>query len=146
MIRLFSIIAVLLIPLSTSSAETIYKSVDANGKITYSSTPPKDSVNTTKVHIIPAPSQARIEAAQQRHESNIKTARLLDENRKTRNQIVEEENRIKREKQKQLQKDVPRENSDNNTYPYYLPRYPGVMVPPRRPGIDRPVNLPARPR
>lgn len=137
---------------SSAQAETIYKSVDENGRVSYSSTPPGSSKELTRIKIQPAPSQDRIEAAQQNHERNLKAAELLDQNRKKRNEIIAEEHRLRLEKQKQLQKKTEQKESDDNTvYPYYLPRYPGLTVPPHKPGFDvpnieRPVQLPMQQR
>jgi hypothetical protein len=131
----------LLMFMSAAQAGPIYKSVDENGRVTYSSTLPENSKEFTKVEILPAPSQDRIEDAQQGHERNVRAAELLDENRKKRNEILAEENRRKLEKQKQLQKKTEqKESEDHNVYPYYLPRYPGIYPPPYKPGYDRPVH------
>lgn len=132
-------LTLLLILISAAQAEAIYKSVDADGRVTYSSTPPEDSKKITKIDIQPAPSQDRIEAALQGHERNVRAAELLDQNRKKRNEILAEENRLKQERQKQLQrKTEQKESDDHNVYPYYLPRYPGLTVPPYKPGMGRP--------
>ena len=131
---------------ATLNAETIYKSVDENGKVTYSATPPEESETATKVDIAPPPSEERIKAAQQRHERNMETADVLDENRKKRDELTAEENRLKREQQKQLQlqKQAEKNNENDNYdgYPYYPPRY--RPRPPGKPIIVPPVNLPAR--
>jgi len=160
MVALIKIISLLLIFISAAHATPIYKSVDESGRVTYSSTPPENRENYTKVYIQPPPSEEQIEAARQDHERNLKAAELLDLNRKKRNELIAEENRIKLERQKQLQKKTQQEKpKDNIAYPYYLPRYPGVIVPPGRPItkppsidhptidrpiINRPVHLPAR--
>jgi len=123
-------------------AENIYKSVDANGRVTYSSTPPENSQDVTTVDILPPPSQEQIEEAQQRHERNLKAAELFDANRKTRGEITAEENRIKREKQKQSEKKTQQEEPERTTvYPYW-PRYPGMIAPPVTQPPHRPITRP----
>ena len=137
-IRIILLFTVSLAPLN---AETIYKSVDENGKVTYSTTPPEESETATPVDIAPPPSEERIKAAQQRHQRNMEAAGVLDESRKKRDELTAEENRLKREKQKQLQLQQQAEKNnenDNYGYPYYRRRPPG------RPIIVPPVNLPAR--
>mgnify|MGYP001815000668 FL=1 len=138
-IRLIFLFTVSLAPLN---AETIYKSVDETGKVTYSTTPPEDSESATQVDIAPPPSEERIKAAQQRHQRNMEAAGVLDENRKKRDELTAEENRLKREKQKQLQLQKQAEENNANDrydgYPFYRHRLP------ERPIIVPPVNLPAR--
>ncbi|MDB4575687.1 DUF4124 domain-containing protein [bacterium] len=138
-IRIIFLFTVSLAPLN---AETIYKSVDKNGNVTYSTTPPEESQTATQVDIAPPPSEERIKAAQQRHERNMEAAGVLDENRKKRDELTAEENRLKREKQKQLQLQKQAEennaNDDYDGYPFYRRRLP------QRPIIVPPVNLPAR--
>ncbi len=136
--------ALLLLPTSIIAAETIYKSIDESGNISYSTQPPKNGQQTTPVEIAPPPSEDRIKAAQQRQSQNQITADLLDENRKKRDKINAENNRVKREKQILLQQQKQAEtNNDNHDYGYpYIPgRYPGQY--PNRP-IHRPIQLPAR--
>ena len=136
------IIILFTISLSPLNAETIYKSVDEKGNISYSTTPPDKSETTTTVDIAPPPSDERIKAAQQRHERNMEAAGVLDENRKKRDELIAEENRLKRERQKQLQQQKQAEkNNANDTYdgyPFYRRPLPG------RPIVPPPVNLPAR--
>ena len=140
------IIFLFTVSLAALNAETIYKSVDENGKVTYSTTPPEESETATQVDIAPPPSEERIKAAQQQHERNMEAAGVLDENRKKRDELTAEENRLKREKQKQLQlqKQAEKNNENDNYdgYPYYPPRY--RPRPPGKPIIVPPMNLPAR--
>jgi len=145
MIKFIKIMPLLLITLSGTHAETIYKSVDENGRVSYSSTPPESHKEIEKVNITPPPSEAEIQAAKQRHEKNIEAAGTMDETRKKRNDIIAEENRIKNERQKQMQKQTQKkESNDSKSYPYYYPRYPGVIAPPvtDRPIIDHPIERP----
>jgi len=121
----------------------IYKSIDENGKVTYSTTAPENAARSTNIDIAPPPSQEAIEAAQDRHQRNKKAADILDENRKKRDEINTEENRLKREQQKQLQQQRQAEKNNENkdyVYPYIPGRRPGGILPP----AHRPVHLPAR--
>ena len=123
-----------------SIADTIYKSVDKNGKVTYSTTPPKNSKQSTEVDIAPPPSEEQVKAAQERYERSKKAADIYDENRKEREEIIAEENRLKQEKQKQLQQQQQAEkNNENQNYGYPYPRrLPG------RPVVNPPVAVPYR--
>lgn len=128
-------IVILLLTSATSAADTIYKSIDKDGHVTYSTTPPQDSEKSSSVDIAPPPSEEDIKAAQDRQNRNKETAEILDENRKERDKITAEENRLKREKQKQLQQQQQAEkNNDNNDYghPYIPGRRPGGIRPPIR--------------
>lgn len=132
----------LLLASGIAIAETIYKSIDENGKVTYSTTPPQNTEKSTSINIAPAPSQEDIKAAQDRHERNKQAAGILDENRKKRDKINAEENRLKREKQKQLQQQRQTEkNNTNEDYIYiYVPNHrQGGTLPP----VHKPVQLPA---
>ena len=133
---------------SVTTADTIYKSVDENGNVTYSTTPPADSKTSTRVDIAPPPSEERIKAAQQRQERNLKAAEMLDENRKKRDEITAEDNRIKQERQRQLRQqqeaETNNENQNYNGYPYYYPRRLPGRPAPERPIIVPPVAAPAR--
>ena len=132
-------ITILLLASATIDADTIYKSIDKDGNVTYSTTPPQNSEQSTSVNIAPPPSEERIKAAQDRQNRNKEAADILDENRKKRDEITAEQNRLKRENQKQLQQQQQAEkNNDNNDYGYpYIPgRRPGDVRPP----INRPVQ------
>ncbi len=122
-------------------ADTIYKSVDEHGKVTYSTTPPVDNERATTVDIAPAPGEEQVKAAQDRKERNQEAANILDQNRKKRDEITAEENRLKRENQQQLQQQrQAEENNTNDDYGY--PYYPRRRVGNRRINPERPVVRP----
>jgi hypothetical protein len=124
---------------TNSFAENIYKSVDENGKVTYSSTPPSDSKKVTKVDIAAPPSAEDIEAAKQVQQRNIKTAGSLDEARNERDTQIAKDNQLKQERQRQSeQQNRAQENNYNQGYGYpYYPR--------RRLNANRPTRPIARP-
>jgi len=94
---------ILLLNIPAVYADTIYKSVDENGNVSYSTTPPADNTDSNIVNIAPPPSEENIKAAKKRQEKNMEAARQFDENRQTRNEMTEKENQQKRENQKQKQ-------------------------------------------
>lgn len=122
-----------------AKADKIYKIVDENGQVTYSSTPPDDAntdIDTSTIDVTPPPSGERVEAAQQRHERNINAAEQMDENRKTRNEMISEENRLKRERQQAMQQSQTEESSkeeEHYGYPHIRRPYPYDPVRPRPP-------------
>lgn len=143
---LHSLLLLLTIPTAitaqTVDRQTVYKSVDKNGKVTYSSTPTQNAEQATNINLTPPPSEEDIRAARKRQKRSQKTADILDENRKKRDEIIVEENRLKREKQKQLQQQRQAEKNNENkgyAYPYIPGRRPGSILPP----AHRPVHLPA---
>ena len=113
----------------TAAADQIYRSVDAEGNVTFSSQPPPGAVNVDKVTVHPGPSDAEQREARERMQRQEATASEMSEARTSRGQQPEA---------------GPTETvvEDREVEPvnqYY--GYPDAR-PPRR---DRPVQLPARP-
>lgn len=138
-----STLLLFLVP-ATIVAETIYKTIDQNGKATYSNSPAKHAEKSTSVNITPPPSEEAIKAAHDRHQRNKDMANILQKNKEKRDEIAAEENRLKREQQRQLQQQRQAErNNENDNYnaPYIPGRRPGGILPP----AHRPVQLPTRP-
>lgn len=154
MTALIRILFLFSVSFTALSSDIVYKSVDEDGKVTYTSTPPKETESSTQVNIAPPPSQERINAAQQRHERNMEAGETFEESRKKRDEFTAEENRLKREKQKQLQQQKQEKGADedeeSNEYPHHyyqqpLPRGRNIQRPlPKRPSPPPPTTLPAR--
>lgn len=64
--RFWFLSAVLLFPAAVFGADTVYKSVDEAGRVTYSSQPPQDAVEVEGVHLPRGPSAQDTTAAQER--------------------------------------------------------------------------------
>jgi hypothetical protein len=62
----------------TAVAEQIYRSVDAQGNVTFSNQPPADSVTVDKVSVEPGPSEAAQREAQERMQRQESTANELN--------------------------------------------------------------------
>jgi hypothetical protein len=58
----------------TAAADQIYRSVDAQGNVTFSNQPPADSVSVDKVDVQPGPSEAAQREAQERMQRQESTA------------------------------------------------------------------------
>ena len=154
MTALIRILFLFSVSFTALSSDIVYKSVDEDGKVTYTSTPPKETETSTQVNVAPPPSQERINAAQQRHERNMEAGETFEESRKKRDEFTAEENRLKREKQKQLQqqkqkKDTNEDEESNEDHHHYyqqpLPRGRNIQRPlPKRPSPPPPTTLPAR--
>lgn len=133
--RYYFLIASLLLS-SNTCASTVYKSVDKNGKVSYSSSPAEDHQEVSKIKILPPPSDAAVKSAQERHQKNLATDKILDENRQNRQQNNEEKNHIRQERREQAEThrkaDEPEEQG-----PYYgIPGH-GILVLPKGPRINR---------
>jgi hypothetical protein len=68
----------------TAAAEQIYRSVDAQGNVTFSNQPPTNSVTVDKVSVEPGPSEAAQREAQERMQRQESTANELGEARASR--------------------------------------------------------------
>jgi len=73
----------------TAAAEQIYRSVDAEGNVTFSNQPPANSVTVDKVSVQPGPSDAAQREAQERMQRQEETANELGEARASRVQPPE---------------------------------------------------------
>ena len=139
---IFNLLLISLLPLSTSlHAETIYKITDEQGKITYTTTPPENDAKSSIIDVAPEPSDVHVQDAQERHEQNLRAGEIIDETNAERKRIADDENRIKKERQNQMQQNKHNEEDKDNQhygYPYYPRRKPGY------PAVRPPVNRPAR--
>ena len=125
-----------------STDKAIYKSIDKDGNVSYSSTPPVNTDNTSEIDITPPPSDKQVKAAQERHKSNVNAGEIYDKNRQTRNEMQEEENRIRQENQaSETQPEMLPNNNNHYGYPN-IPRHRPVTRPP----VVRPIQRPAIPR
>ena len=137
-IALFAIGIACTIAVTDARADKIYKIVDGNGQVTYSSLPPDNTdatSDTSTIDIIPPPSEERKQAARQRHERNINAAEQMDKNRIKRNEMITEENRLKRARQQQaaeqFKQEEPASKEEHYGYPYLArPRPPIRPRPP----------------
>ena len=118
------------------SADTVYKSIDKDGKITYSSSPAENHQETLKVNILPPPSEDDVTAAQQRHQQNLRADKIFDENRQKRSQKIAEDNRIKRDRKDPLERYQKPGKPMKEEGPYYgIPGH-GILVLPGGPRIN----------
>jgi len=132
-LRFALILTTFILSTNLSQADTVYKTIDDNGKVSYSSSP-TDKQRSISIDIPPEPSIEAQEAANRRHQQNLKAAEIMDNNRQQRTQNIAEDNRIKREKQaQQIKQNQPEEPQQQGPY-YGIPGH-GIIVLPARPGI-----------
>ena len=117
---------------SFTYAARIYKSIDAEGNVTYSSIPPPDAMQIEKIHI---PSNFAVDSASGESSTldDIKAAgEQLESDRKQREKEREEARKKLAEKEtQQPEQPPPREI-------HYWPAYPPYYYPPVRPRPPRP--------
>ena len=141
-LRVFSLLAAL--ACSSAMADTLYKSVDSAGNVTYSSTPPKGG-KVEKLEVAPPPTEAEIQAAEERLKRNAAQANELEAQRREKEaaQAAQEAEEARlREAQKPVEPlviETPAPPPDY--YPTPGTRYPvGVPIP-----LPAPMPMP-RPR
>lgn len=127
-----------LVPLSgTAPAEQIYRSVDADGNVTFSGTPPANAATVDAVSVRPGPSEHTQREARERIQRQTQTATEMGEARADRARQQAAEPPVAPDT-------VEREVTEDK---YYSSPYPNTgrrdQLPGRLP--ERPVQLPARP-
>jgi hypothetical protein len=120
----------------TAAAEQIYRSVDAEGNVTFSNQPPANSVSVDQVDVQPGPSEAAQREAQERMQRQEATANELGEASASRAQE-------KRQATPAVPEPVAPVEPDNQYYGYPYGNPPRNRIRDRLP--PRPVQLPARP-
>ena len=145
-IKRLPIAVLLLIGLGTAMADKIYKSVDAEGNVTYSSEPPDDSVNVERIRVAPSPGEEQLRAAQERERRISESANTLADQREQREEARRKADREAAERRAaEAQRQPTYEERRRDRY-YY--GYPGLWypIPPLHPGQPgRPPHRPHHP-
>ena len=145
-------VLVLALPAATATAQTVYRSVDAHGNVTYSDRPPRaNAVNVEEVSVQPGPSDAAQREARERAQRDEAKANEMREAREHRLQQQQAAQPAAQPAAPVPPAPVAREDPVDYYQPYVDP-YPGqrdqIRNRPERPPVqlpDRPVQLPARP-
>ena len=109
--------------------QTIYKSIDKNGQITYSSSSTAKQ-SSERVEVLLPPSETDIQAAKLRHNKNLETGKMLDKSRQTREKKLAEQNQLKRERKVQAEAQSPPEEVKEQGPYYGIPGH-GIIVLPK---------------
>lgn len=139
------VLLLLACPVLVLAEGTVYKSVDAQGRVTFSDKPPKDAVKVEPQDLPPVPSEEELEAARQRTHEELQQGRELtdrmaaDRREREKAEREEEANRLARQALQQQSAGVPRElpapaASEPVLVPVYRDhhsRYPDRCVPGR---------------
>jgi Domain of unknown function (DUF4124) len=141
------LLSLLLVSGALTADDKIYKWVDKDGHVTYSSKPPpKGSARFRVVPLAPAPTEAEVEAARQRHEGIKQRAEQLEQDRKEREAKAEEEARAAEEAQRQQSgQQAPPAAGQSQPSDVWLDNYQRRPTPPprpERPDRPRPQPLP----
>lgn len=150
----------LLIAAQAGAQQEVYKWVDANGSVTYSETPPPGGASSEAVDLLPAPTPADVEAAQQRVQTAQDLSDQMGKERAERATEMELQHRAAVEQSGQQQTDEPPLDGGNHggfgwwpytpTYaPSYQPDYRPWPPPPPPPdnksgSMGRLIPLPPR--
>ena len=136
--RIFTV-AGLLIAASAAAQQAVYKSIDANGNVTYSSTPPPDAARAEAVELTPPPAPTEIEAAQQRAQALQELGDQAYREREERSAELAESRRAAREEAaRQQSAEPPPEAANYGGYGWGLPAYPGYPPGYLPPGVRPP--------
>jgi hypothetical protein len=123
-------------------ADELYKSVDSAGNVTYSSTPPKGA-KVEKVDLLPPPTEAEVQTAEERLKRNEAQANEFEAQRRKK-EAAEAERKAEEARQRETQPPIVIETPDEVPQPIYYPP-PGAGFPPGMP-TGRPIPIEPRPR
>jgi len=137
---------------SVAVAQPLYKSVDAQGKVTFSDSPVPNAVEVQEVQVQPGPSEAEQQEGTERvkrMESQANDLGAANTERAQQRKQAQDQHTGKQASET----DAQPATGTNNGYSYpKRPLYPPVVKPPMRPehplvpgGSGRPVQLPAVP-
>ncbi len=98
--------------LATAHAQTIYKTVDEEGKVFYSTSKPDDNSDAKIVDIPPEPSRGQLETGLQQQKELLQSMEKQQRKRQQEKQTAEELKQMEKKKQKMKQ--------DTNTLPGLL--------------------------
>ncbi len=130
-------VAGLLIAANAAAQHAAYKSIDANGNVTYSATPPPDAARAEAVELTPPPAATEIEAAQQRAQALQELGDQASREREERSVQRAESHQAAREEAARQQPAEPPEAAYDGGYGWGFPAYPvyppGYLPPGGRP-------------
>jgi hypothetical protein len=90
-----------LLPIAAVVGEDVYRTVDEEGHVTFSDTPPMNDTSAERVELPPAPAQERLQQSRQRSQQILNAAKQAEQKRLLKKQ--EQEVRITAAKQKLLE-------------------------------------------
>lgn len=128
---------------ASTDAQQVYRSVDPQGNIIYSDTPPADAAQTQSIELPPGPTEEQVKQAQQLTREIQESADKMAGEREAREKIAAEKRREEQERQRAAEQDARlarleamQRNQDYWDYGSYYPSYP------HRPIIVHPIERP----
>ena len=139
------LLVLVLVALPVAAQQQVYRWVDADGKVTFSSTPPPAGKTAEAVELPPTPSAEAVEAARQREQALQQLGDRLSQERREREARRTEAQRTTREEAVEPQPVPPAEPVERWTSGWWIPGQPDFHRPrPRPPWPERP--MPPGPR
>lgn len=128
----------------TLMAEPVYRSVDADGEVSYSSKPPASSVEVEEVVFEPGPTEEEISTARQRMQEQIDNAERMSDQRRA-DEAARRESLEQRRYENPPYAQQQADDADYYGYPYrygygHRPGYPHRPIEPSRPVEPAPVT------
>jgi hypothetical protein len=134
MITSLCLAAGLLAAAHAAAQQPVYKSIDADGHVTYSSTPPPGAAHAEAVELPPPPAPTEIEAAQQRAQALQERGEQAYRQRAERaGQLAQERPAAREEEARRQAAESPPEVYSDGGYGWAGPVYPGYLPPHVRP-------------
>jgi hypothetical protein len=138
-------VAGLLIAANAAAQQAVYKSIDANGNVTYSSTPPPDAARAVAIELTAPPAPTEIEAAQQRAQALQELGDQASREREERSAALAGARQAAQEEAaRQQSAEPPPEAANYGGYGWGFPAYPRYPPGVRPPWPERPAPPPAR--
>ena len=106
------------------------KSVDEHGNVTYSDKPVQGAAAVSKVSIVPGPSEAEVDAAEQQADKTIKAAKKINQE----NKAAREKKKAEQEKSKAASDSKQLDTAPTGNSYYYPTRPRPPVLKPRPPG------------
>ena len=123
-------------------ADSLYKSIDSAGNVTYSSTPPKGG-KVEKVDVPPPPTEAEVQAAEERLKSYGAQANELESQRREK-EAAQAAQQAEAARQREAQQPIVINVPADGPQPIYYPES-GAGFPPGMP-TGRPIPIQPRPQ
>ena len=136
---LAAFVLLLAVMAETASAQTVYKSVDSQGRVTYTDKPPPNAAKVEEVSVQPSPSDEAQREARERVQRDQEKANQMRDARERRQQAAQPAAPVPPPEKREAT------SSEVQAYPDPNPLFPGQFPPPGRQPVrppNRPVQLP----
>lgn len=122
------------IPYQLQAETTVYKSIDEQGNVTFSSESVENAVSEQAIQLPAGPSDDQVETAQQRVRDSQQRADTMENQRLKRDKIRQADENARQQLKLQQEQAGANTNEDNGFYGYPAYRKPGYGHRPGKPG------------